>query len=363
MSRTYPEVKQSRCARYRFRYSECRRCLDACPHEAIALSDEGASLDTARCQNCGLCSSACRTGAWQASNLSRVDLLKQAMHAKQWSFGCAPSGVTADAIVPCLGGIDAATLGYLGKRGISLELRGADHCSECAHAPKGRAQVDANIEAAALLREALNDGWASTCLVTGSAREDKPAEFTPARRQLFRRLFGSSANRAATGGALLADADPVPDRAIRAARPFVTDQREILQIVAKSKSPRNVIVREHEALPLMTLTAGAECTACEACFRACPTGAIQIRESETAWSLAFQGNQCVACEVCLEVCGPGALRPAAEVDVTPAKAEAILFTRNRQRCERCDRAFVSPTPATTCPVCADDEVAFDAIFG
>jgi ferredoxin len=363
LTAAYPEFRQTRCTRYRFRYSECRRCADACPHDAIGLSDEGASVDVARCQNCGLCSSACRTGAWNTGNVPRVELLKQAIKAPRWSFACAPSGATAEAIVPCLGALDATMLAYLGKRGIPVELRGSEHCVRCAHGAKGAAQIDANLEATTMLREAAGEAWAAVTVAASSPESPaRPTAFVAGRRQLFRRLLGRAATEVQRMAEPVVAPEPVPDTAIRAARAFVTEQRELVQIVAKTKERDPFLVREHEALPLMRLALADGCTSCEACFRACPTGALQVRETDATWALTFRLDHCVACEVCLEVCQPRVLHPVSEFDISPGAAEIVLHSLNKQRCRRCDRAFVSPAPAEMCGICVDDEAAFDTIF-
>ena len=56
-------IRATHCTRYRYRYSECRRCADACPHEAIELTDEGVSVSDADCRQCALCAAACPTEA------------------------------------------------------------------------------------------------------------------------------------------------------------------------------------------------------------------------------------------------------------------------------------------------------------
>jgi ferredoxin len=364
LTAAYPDFLQARCTRYRYRYSECRRCADACPHDAIGLSDEGAGIDGARCQNCGLCASACRTGAWNAANVPRVELLKQAIKAPQWSFACAPSGAAADAIVPCLGALDATMLAYLGKRGIPVELRGSEHCATCAHGARGAAQMDAHLEAAAMLREASGETWAAVTVAAAAPERRARADgFAPGRRQLFRRLVGRAATEVLHAAEPAVVSEPVPDKAIRAARTFVTEQRELMQIIARARERGCFLVREHEALPLMKLVLADGCTSCEACFRACPTGALQVRETDTAWSLTFKLDHCVACEACLEVCKPAVLHPVPEFDVAPGAGEVALRVLNKQRCSRCDRAFVSPAPASMCGICADDEDAFAAIYG
>lgn len=363
MSLSYPEFRNPRCTRYRFRYSECRRCLDACPHEAIALTDSGATLDEARCQNCSLCISACHTGAWASESVKPIDLLRVAIKQAAYSIACAPSGLAADAVVPCLGAVDAAMIAYLGKRRIPLTLYGSGHCGECAHGSKGAAQLATNLDAAAQLRaagEEANVPWTETAMPAGGAA--KPLPVHAGRRQLFRRLFGRGVDAVVANGPL-PPKTPIPDKAIRAGAYAATERRELLQIVCERKDEQPFTIAWHEALPLMQLILQPGCTTCEACFRACPTGAIQIVENPGDWALTFQTDRCVACEVCLEVCQPRVLDAAASFDARPEQPARVLIALVKQRCNRCDRFFVSPEPQETCKVCSDDQDAFAAIFG
>ena len=374
MSIAAPDFRANRCTRYRYRYSECRRCADACPHDAITLSDEGAALDPARCQNCGLCISACHTGAWSSDTFNPIDLLRQAIKQPTWSLACAPSGATADARVPCLGAIDGVTLAYLAKRRIPLTLHGSTHCTECAHGAKGAAQLTLNLAALGVLHEATEAAdspvhWTMPVLAADT-RQSRPTgrtgqgdEFVAARRQLFRRLVGRGVDEVVRATKLPGEPMPVPEKAIRAGPYALTERRELLQIVCQQKEDRPFNVRIHEALPLMQLTLQSGCTVCEACFRVCPTGALQIEENPGDWALTFQIDRCVACEACLEVCQPRVLDATAICDARSEQPARVLLSLNKQRCSRCDRHFVSPSPERTCPICRDDEDAFSAIFG
>lgn len=363
MSIAYPEFRNTRCTRFRYRYSECRRCADACPHDAITLSDTGAQIDSARCQNCVLCVSACHTGAWASESFKPIDLLRQAIKQPAFSLACTPSGLAADTCVPCLGAVNAATIAYLGKRRIPLTLLGSAHCSACAHGTKGAAQLAANLDAAESLRAAAQEtdkDWLQPQLPDTAAASTAQQPRT-GRRQLFRRLIGRGID--AVAEAQPAARPVVPDKAIRAGAYGGTEQRELLTIVCERKDEQPAMISWHEALPLMQLTLQQGCTNCEACFRACPTGAIQIVENPGDWALTFQTDRCVACEVCLEVCQPRVLDAAASFDTRPEQPAKVLHSLVKQRCERCDRFFVSATPLKTCPVCSDDEDAFTAIFG
>lgn len=372
MPKAYPDFQVERCTRYRFRYSECRRCLDACPHEAIALDDKGAKLDETRCQNCALCVTACLTGAWSSDAFKPIDILRQAIKQDSFSIACTPSGQGgqgADAIVPCLGALDGGTLAYLGKRKIPLTLHGSSHCSACVHGAKGAEQLATNLDAAEQLRAASKDaGWLAVEL---AAAEDRPSHAARAphagRRQLFRRLIGRGVD-AVVGGLQQGAAAPskqvrIEDKAIRAGAYASTERRELLQIVCERKDGQSFMMTWHEALPLMQLYLQPGCTTCEACFRVCPTGAIQIVENPGDWALTFKQDRCVACTVCLEVCQPRVLDAQASFDARPEQPPKVLLSLVKQRCERCDRFFVSPTPEKTCKVCSDDEEAFSMIFG
>lgn len=370
-----PDFRANRCTRYRYRYSECSRCRDACPHQAITLSDEGAALVADKCKNCGLCISACHTQAWSSPAFEPIDILREAIKKPAWSVACEPSGCSADAVVPCLGAVDAVWLAYLAKRQIALTLHGSGHCNECAHGKTGEAQLRLNLEGLDVLLRAATEGdhglapdWAMPVLAQDTrhpeARERKVgvSAVAASRRQLFRRIFNPGGDKpvAQTGAG---EAVKVPEKAIRAGAYSLSEQRELLQLVCQQKNERPFPVTLHQSLPLMQLSLQSGCTLCEACFRVCPTGALQIVENPGDWALTFQIDRCVACEVCLEVCQPRVLDAAPTFDARAERAPITLISRLKQRCSRCDRHFVSPASEQTCSVCSDDQDAFAAIFG
>lgn len=370
-----PEIRATACVRYRYRYSDCSRCSEACPHDAISLSEEGATLIDDRCRGCDLCVAACRTGAWSSPDFKPVELLREAITKREWRFACEPSGCKGDAVVPCLGAVDATWLAYMAKRRIPVSLHGAGHCAECVHGSTGAAQLTSNLEAVQLLRQAAvvpADGaaaaadWTMPALVEdcdSSRRRGSGVWASPlsvARRRLLQRILRPTADR--RDGDDSGARPQVPDRGIRAAAYVSSEQRDLLQIVCKQKDAAQFSIASHEALPLLQLHMQQGCTLCEACFRVCPTGALAIVENPGDWALTFQIDRCVGCEVCLEACQPQALHAATAVDPRPDRPPVALIAQAKQRCSRCDRHFVSAAPQSTCPVCADDEEAFAKIF-
>lgn len=364
MSTITPGFEAARCVRFRFRYSACRRCADACPHAAIAPDAAGIVLDAAKCRNCALCAAACPTAALVPGNLPRIELLKQAitLKEKRHAFACAPSGLAAPAVVPCLGALDAAMLAYLGKRGIEVKLSGAAHCERCEHGTQGAAALARHVEARDRLEQACaGETWAALD-VADDAAAPAARDFRAGRRGLFRRLLGRGVAEAEK--AICAPMDvPAIDRAVRPGPWHVPEMRELLAIVCLRAGDAGCRLPANAALAVAGMRLDGGCTHCEACIRVCPTGALQIRESERDWTFMFFVDRCVGCGVCAEVCQPRVLRADAEVDATPGRIGVALDVLAKQRCSRCDRFFVSPEPLETCPVCRDDEDAFGHIFG
>ncbi len=358
-----PEVRAERCVRYRYRYSECRRCADACAHEAINLSDDGVAVLAERCQGCGLCLPVCQTEALTERSVSAEHLLKIAGEAKEMVIACAPSGARGDAVVPCLGALDAVSLSEISRRGISLQLAGTHHCNDCAHSTHGRDLMSVNLAAREILSGVGEDGqWAPVEIQAAGSGTWVKAQEAPdaARRGLFRRMVGHSAD--VISGKLEAPAAPL--KAIRAAAPFLPERKVILNNLYASAGEQAMTVARHAALPAEDWQVGGGCTHCEACVRVCPTGALQLLESNTAWRLAFLNDRCVACDVCAEVCQPGVMRQMNTEEVIINKQKGrLLAAVAKRRCTRCDRVFVDEGGTEICPICSADDDDFASIFG
>lgn len=369
MSLGYPHFQASRCTRYRYRYSGCGHCAEACPHQALSLADTGVALDPDRCQHCALCVGACPTGAWMSTAFRPLELLRQAIGQDTFDLACAPSGLPADAYVPCLGALDGVTLAYLAKRAIPVTLHGQAHCAGCAHGRTGPSQLDLHLDAIAVLRDGATAGpnaagpatdWCLPRLAFAPATATNA--FVPARRQWLRKLVGSAE---ATGGDPLPVTDAVrsPAGAIRAAAHFLPERRELLRLLTRRQDGEPFAVPRHPGLPLLQLRLQSGCHLCAACVRVCPTGALRIEETPVNWALTFQMDHCVACQVCLEVCQPRVLVAEAVCDARPELPPRSLLSQHKQRCSRCDRYFVAPAPEAICPICEDDDAAFTALFG
>lgn len=55
--------------------TSCGRCVDSCPHQALARSKNGITIDHFACLECGICMAICPTGAMQNGNFNDETLL------------------------------------------------------------------------------------------------------------------------------------------------------------------------------------------------------------------------------------------------------------------------------------------------
>lgn len=357
-----PGFQAERCVRYRYRYSACSRCADACAHEAIELADDGVRVRADSCKGCALCVAACPTEALKSREVSFTALEARCDDTVQMSIACAPSGCDADVVVPCLGALDALTLAAFARRGIALRLLGSTHCAGCEHAAKGPQMIALHQEAYRLLSvqaAQLEQTWAEHEWQDEEAakRADTP---DGARRALFRRLLSHGSD--VLSGKL--EHPPVPLKAIRAAAPFLPQRKVLLNGLFGDVAEEKIKVARHPALPAEDWQVNKGCNHCEACVRVCPTGAIQLLENTGAWRLAFLNDRCVACDVCAEACQPGVLQAVSGAEVVVNKQKGrLLAAVAKQRCTRCDRVFVNEGGRDICPICSSDDEDFAELFG
>lgn len=354
-----PEVRADRCTRYHYRYSDCSRCADQCPHQALTLSDEGVSVDSGSCTGCALCAASCPTNVFRATNLPLVAIAKPA--STSLNIVCTPSDLASDeedVRVPCLGAIDVALFASLGLRGVDVTLRGSGHCEQCSHAPHGGDRLQAlldTLEEIAIFNQQDDSPRLLLEDVTESSGMDQRRA---GRRQLFRRWLAKGAE-AAQGSAQ--HGVEIPASAIRYAADFIPTRRQLAEKVVQQlgKPLSDEMIGLTWGMAYVTVGDNG-CTGCEACARVCPTGALKVSEDDD-WKLLTTAAKCVGCGVCIEACTTNSieLHHGWQPGDTPLLA---LHTLRRHRCQECGRYFVG-LDDETCPVCSDDTDSFSAIFG
>ncbi|MGI9951877.1 4Fe-4S binding protein [Moorellaceae bacterium AZ2] len=134
-----------RCVRRLSPRATCRRCIEACPLEAIKVAGEG--LKIGECNRCGLCTVVCPTEALQDPEkipdfyLARGREVLQAY--EQVVFTCGPArkefrGRDHLLTVTCLGAVPLEVMVALATEGKVIFFRQGQACTSCPLAPGGK---------------------------------------------------------------------------------------------------------------------------------------------------------------------------------------------------------------------------------
>ena len=354
-------VSSALCQRVRFKKSQCRKCLDICPDDAISFNP-GPTLSSS-CSECGLCQTACPTEVFRDDLRSETYLLDQVRSllpqssspgAKRRLFiHCQQAEASPEAAlsVSCLGALSENVLVGAALLGFDETVLISGRCSECRLRP-GEALVESSIKTSSNLLRGLDLGEASM------RREEKQKQREAARdrKELFSLIFRRARDHAASAR-YQSETTPPASRISELQRRdpvWPSARRETLRRLVAPKGPALDGVLDYDAdSPWGILRIEeASCSACGTCAEVCPTGAIRQERGANEHLLYFDSGSCTNCALCSEAC------PEAAIDFEDRIALAEIFT-NRLRvvarvkltaCVLCGES-IPAAHGTMCPTC------------
>lgn len=302
-----PRYTGERCLVERHAVGGCDRCLTACPHDAVRITDRVEILDDA-CTGCGLCVQACPSGALEFDLLPVLTALKDqgANGAEPLPASLKCSKVPGDgATVECLARVSPAEVLASGAWNQRLTLAHAD-CPSC---PIGGPDVPRSVQdVLAIAREYrrnLPGGAPAPRLVhwTGGGADeaaDLPAAppVPVSRREAVGALFS---------GAKRTTARVIPDRPLPGIDASVTPERVPEEWAWRRKALRP---RPAPATPQYwpSPSVNERCILCSVCETVCPTDAIErTLEVDGSYTLSLELAACTGCNACVVSCPPDAM--------------------------------------------------------
>jgi len=290
-------IDSSRCLPIRFNESRCRRCVDICPHHAISIEGRLA-INQENCSGCLLCTTVCPSGALEPNHEFNA-CLEELAKVSEPVLGCRRTSDSANAALPCLGGLSSEHLLALhhllrlsGKT-ISLNL------SKCSGCRNGSMLPVLQERLLNIAHEGLDSGGNRIEFVDIEGNVKVQHESIN-RRSFFTfirsTLFQSAA--AVIGGAAEKDWQYTgyaekrePLRRVLLNRTINGLTTELQQLIHSCFDSRIVFL--------------STCTACQGCAAICPTGALLTQSREV--HPHFFAESCSGCNLCVEFCLDGAL--------------------------------------------------------
>lgn len=363
------------CFPLRHRAGGCEACVRACPSGAIAFDAAGLRVaDT--CTGCGRCAVACPMGALGVPGFDAGVEVAPAATSLECRRVPPHARVACAAVVPCLGGVDAASLVERQRAcGNGPRLIDRGWCADCPSGGGAMHPAAEAVECAGHLLEAMGVALARQPRIVAiplpAGVKPQPVADAQASQPLSRRaFFGRLSQR---GGRALADATGVGGRAGAAA----DDGAGRLARVARPSRARVRLLsacRDSSrayGLPMpfglfRDAAVDARCRDCGLCVSVCPTAALLRTAADGAAALVFSAVRCIDCSACVRACPEGALRLDARSD-EGWRAPEVLAQFEQRLCARCGEAFTAHDSEHECGPCTKSQTlmrdAFRQLFG
>jgi Fe-S-cluster-containing hydrogenase component 2 len=340
--------------------ADCEACLQTCPTEAITKGDT-LIFDKAQCTSCLACVIACPTGVFttksQLSGLLRCAAYSPTAEVELLcEFHPSPSGSQVGNPVVrvhgCLAGLGVGTYLCLLEAGVSKITLRCEACSSCSMGSLYE-MIEKEVNETFGL---LNGDGEAPLVVHRQLKEITPDEAGPlwnadnppiSRRELFQ--LGTR-----KGIQLIIDA--LSEQLDASGKSVGADRLHLNAVLPRLSAAQRI--RADAVLEPFGYAAVAlsdECTACAACARICPTGALAFQERDERFRLTFKPELCIACELCNKVCFLKAIELVRNLTAwhfAKSSTTITLLEGERKKCYRCGEWYFARENTNLCPVCS-----------
>jgi len=356
----------SRCVRALSVNSACTLCREACPTGSITIEDRLPSINQALCIGCSGCVSVCPTEALGLDDFSATEFFFAFAAQDESLISCQKN-------VPCLAALSPEHLISLAKlkRGLLLDT---GHCSECEIGEKVITSLHQTIENVNYLLEATESDVKVECKDIAFRNPEIQEEEYKDRRDFFKtfHLKGIAKARADFEKEVLSTTDEFVRFSIDSSHTQelrtkkITDRRKLFFTALKRSerpSTYHVVDAQKISFTSQKILDEAKCTACEMCYRVCPTGALtsDVRSSK----IDFDPFLCVKCHLCHDVCEPDAIMISTSYNLKEWFEPTVqnLITFSLRRCDECDLLFRSVSGEKICRRCSLEEEEARELWG
>jgi ferredoxin len=347
-----------RCLHTKDKFSGCTACYEICPVSAITAGKPPA-VNSEQCDTCLACLPVCPTGAFSADD-DVTPLLTAASHLEGGTLeiicglhSSPDHGVsesyTGLRIHQCLAGLGTGAYAELAALGFEHVMLRCEMCHSCKWS-----SLHSEIEKQTQRANHFLSGWGMPNFVQIVDELVDPVERpmwnadSPAvsRRELFKLI----ANRSQT----------VMARAMENVTPnnSRTPGKDRLRLLSASQhlpTGKRTEAADLNGLFFASVHINENCSACAACAKACPVGALSFTKTVDGkgFSLDFTAKKCIDCEVCIHVCAVSAIELQATLSLEEifGNETVNLYKGSLTKCEHCGATMAERTGIKLCQIC------------
>ena len=354
------------CVRSLAKFSECNKCEVICPTNAIVVNGALPSINFSHCVACGGCAGVCPSEALVLDDFSATEFFFEFASGEDSLISCRKN-------VPCLSVLNVEHLIGLAslKEGITFDM---GHCEGCDIAHTCMPQIEKSAEEANYILEAMENRGSVILENVAYMPEEKIEIQEGDRRDFFRALTLQNAVKSkqkfdreveiATDA--LVEHTISTDKISLLKQKGIPDKRKLLFTALKrADKPSNyhVIDANEVSFTSQKLFDEEKCTACQMCYRVCPTGSLSsnVRNSK----IDFDPFLCIKCHICHDVCEPDALTLSDSYNIKEFFEPRVqnLVTFDVRNCDECGRLFTSLEGAKMCYQCQCEEDEARELWG
>ncbi len=356
------QLKASRCVRSLSKESECNKCEVICPTEAIVVANNPLpSINFSACVECGACDAVCPNEALSLDDFSSINFFFSFMEDEDNLISCRKN-------VPCIASLNIENIISMAllKKEMIFDM---GHCDECSIAHKCKPEIERNFEEASYVLKAMESEAVIKLENVKYEKAEIGEKNISNRREFFSKInlknmvktkieFEKEIQKATDE--LVAHTLQKSDIALLKQK-RITDRRKLFFTALKrveKPSVYHIIEASELSFTSMKLLSSDTCTACQMCYRVCPSGALSsdVKNSK----IDFDPFLCIKCHICHDVCEPKAitLSPSYRVKEFFEPEVQNLITFSVKRCNECSVIFSTNSNEKLCYRCkAEDEEA------
>ncbi|MDD2830024.1 MAG: 4Fe-4S binding protein [Sulfuricurvum sp.] len=336
--------------------SACLHCETSCPVNAIVISERLPSINQSQCVGCGGCVAVCPTEALKLDDFDPNELFFSLVSQDEIILSCQKN-------VPCLASMSPEQLIALAqlKGDIVCDI---GHCHQCAIGEKVLHHFYPMIEDVNYLLEATQ--CSSQVLTKEIAYKEEELGVEVGRRDFFKtfhlKKIGSIKGdfekevQKSTDEFVTYTTDSSHTALLRAKK--ITDRRKLFfTAIKRSSEPTifHVVDSTKMSFTSQKLLDESKCTACQMCYRICPTAALSsdVRNSK----IDFDPFLCIKCHLCHDVCETDAITLSSSYNLKEWYAPTVqnLVTYLVRPCDECGGLFSSVAGEKICRRCQLEE--------
>ncbi|WP_428737094.1 NADH-quinone oxidoreductase subunit I [Sulfurimonas sp.] len=345
--------------------SECNRCELACPTNAIKMQEGNTlpAINFSECVSCGACGAVCPSEALALDEFSPTEFFFNFMQEQDSLISCRKN-------VPCIAALSVEHLISLAvlKKELVFDM---GHCAECEIASTCKKQIEESFEEVSYILEAIES---DAVITMQDVKYENQKQTYKDRREFLNTLNLKTVAKARKSfqDEVQKATDEIVEHNLQKTdiallrKKIIPEKRKIFFTAIKrveKPSTFHVIDATEVSFTSQKLMNEETCSACQMCYRVCPTGALSSDMKNS--KIDFDPFVCIKCNICHDVCEPNAITLSSSYKIKEFfEPEVVNLIRFQvKRCDECGAVFSANSDDKLCHRCKIEDEEAKALWG